>query len=39
MPKLPILSGKEVIKKLEKHGYTIVRHKGSHVRLKHYSSI
>ena len=35
MPKLPILSGKEVIKKLEKHGYISVRQKGSHVRLRH----
>lgn len=33
MPKLPILSGKEVIKKLEKSGYQVVRQKGSHVRL------
>ena len=33
MPKLPILSGKEVIKKLENSGYQIVRQKGSHVRL------
>jgi len=38
MPKLPILSGQEVIKRLEKHGYAIVRQKGSHVRLKHYSA-
>lgn len=35
MPKPPILSGKEVIKKLEKIGYKNVRQKGSHIRLKH----
>lgn len=34
MPKLPNLSGKEVIKKLEKIGYQIIRQKGSHVRLR-----
>ncbi|MBU1046310.1 type II toxin-antitoxin system HicA family toxin [Patescibacteria group bacterium] len=33
MPKLPIISGKETIKKLEKLGYVVVRKKGSHVRL------
>lgn len=33
MPKLPIVSGKETIKKLEKLGYIIVRKKGSHMRL------
>lgn len=37
MPKLPIVSGKEVIKKLEKCGYQIMRTKGSHVRLRHFS--
>lgn len=35
MPKLPIISGKETIKKLEKYGYSIVRQKGSHIRLRH----
>lgn len=35
MPKLPVLSGKAVIKKLEKCGYAVVRQKGSHVRLRH----
>lgn len=35
MPKLPVLSGKIIIKKLEKRGYSVVRQKGSHVRLKH----
>ena len=33
-PKLPILSGSECIKALEKVGYVVVRQKGSHVRLK-----
>ena len=35
MPKLPCLSGKEVIKKLSKLGYEIARQKGSHIRLRH----
>ena len=34
MPKLPAISGKKVIKKLEKIGYHVVRQKGSHVRLR-----
>jgi len=34
MPKLQVISGKDAIKKLEKIGYSIVRQKGSHVRLK-----
>lgn len=33
MPKLPRLSGKELIRILELGGYTQVRTKGSHVRL------
>ena len=33
MPKLPILSGKEIIKSLEKIGYRQVRQRGSHIRL------
>ncbi|PIR93392.1 hypothetical protein COT99_01010 [Candidatus Falkowbacteria bacterium CG10_big_fil_rev_8_21_14_0_10_43_10] len=33
MPKLPVISGKDAIKKLEKVGYCIIRQKGSHVRL------
>ncbi len=32
--KLPVVSGSECIKALEKAGYIIVRQKGSHVRLK-----
>lgn len=34
MPKLPILSGKELIKILEKDGFKIVPQKGSHVSLQ-----
>ncbi len=34
MPKLPVPSGKEMIKFLLKQGFTIVAQKGSHVRLK-----
>jgi len=34
MPKLPVISGKKAIKKLEKVGYQIIRQKGSHVRLR-----
>jgi predicted RNA binding protein YcfA (HicA-like mRNA interferase family) len=35
MPKLPVISGRELIKKLEKIGYRAVRQKGSHIRLRH----
>ncbi len=34
-PKLPVLSGEELIRILEKFGYVRVRQKGSHVRLRH----
>ena len=34
MPRLPVLSGKEVIKILVKNGFQIVGRKGSHIRLK-----
>ena len=34
MPKLPVLSGKYVIKILKKNGFTIIRQKGSHVSLQ-----
>lgn len=37
MPKLPVISGNTVIKKLAKHGYSAVRQKGSHVRLRHFN--
>lgn len=33
MPRLPILSGKEIIKILIKIGYRKVRQRGSHIRL------
>lgn len=33
MNKLPVLSGKEIIRRFEKLGYEIVRQKGSHVRM------
>ena len=33
MERLPILSGREIIKILEKIGYCKVRQKGSHIRL------
>ena len=35
MPKLPNLSGKEIIKLLESNGCVVVRQRGSHIRLKH----
>jgi predicted RNA binding protein YcfA (HicA-like mRNA interferase family) len=34
-PKLPVLSGHELIRALAKFGYVAVRQKGSHVRLRH----
>jgi len=34
MPKFPVVSGKEVIKALEKAGFEIVSQKGSHVKLR-----
>jgi len=33
--KLPILNGKEVIRRLEQIGFRRIRQTGSHVRLKH----
>jgi len=33
MPKLPILSGQEIIKILQKIGYWPIRQRGSHIRL------
>lgn len=32
--KLPVLSGKELIQILERHGFKVVRQKGSHVSLQ-----
>lgn len=37
MPKLPILSGREIIKILNKFGFSEIRQKGSHVILKKYA--
>ncbi len=34
-PVFPPVSGKKMIKVLEKLGYSVIRTKGSHVRLKH----
>jgi predicted RNA binding protein YcfA (HicA-like mRNA interferase family) len=34
-PKLPVLSGEELVRILEKFGYVRVRQKESHVRLRH----
>ncbi len=34
MPKLPTLSGRDVIKALSKAGFQVVRQKGSHVIMK-----
>ena len=33
--KLPVISGKELIKLLEKIGFTVIRINGSHHRMKH----
>lgn len=33
-PKLPVVSGHQVIRVLERIGYQIVRQKGSHIRLR-----
>ena len=38
MPKLPVVTAKEIIKALEKIGFQAVRQKGSHVRMKHEDS-
>jgi len=34
-PKLPVISGQDLIRALGKFGYAAVRQKGSHVRLRH----
>jgi len=34
-PRLPVLSGEQFVKVLEKCGYVVVRQRGSHVRLRH----
>ena len=33
-PRLPVVSGRQVIRVLERIGYQIVRQKGSHIRLR-----
>ncbi len=33
-PKLPVISGEDLIRVLQKFGYEIARQKGSHVRLQ-----
>jgi predicted RNA binding protein YcfA (HicA-like mRNA interferase family) len=35
MPKLPVVSGKELIKAFEKIGFEYIRQKGDHVIMKH----
>jgi len=35
MPKLPVVSGKVLIKALEKTGFVFIRQRGDHVILKH----
>jgi predicted RNA binding protein YcfA (HicA-like mRNA interferase family) len=35
MPKLPIMTGRELIDALQRDGFEIARQKGSHVKLKH----
>jgi len=39
MPKLPVISGQKTIKKLEKIGYSVVRQKGSHIRLRNSNNL
>jgi predicted RNA binding protein YcfA (HicA-like mRNA interferase family) len=34
LSKLPVISGREILKALNKIGFTVVSRKGSHVRLK-----
>ncbi|MGH9682769.1 MAG: type II toxin-antitoxin system HicA family toxin [Candidatus Acidiferrales bacterium] len=36
-PKIPVISGEELIRALGKFGYVQVRQRGSHVRLRHSS--
>jgi predicted RNA binding protein YcfA (HicA-like mRNA interferase family) len=35
MPRLPVIDAHKLIAALERVGFVITRHKGSHVRLKH----
>jgi len=34
MPKLPVVSGKQIVKALQKSDFTIVSQKGSHIKLR-----
>ena len=34
MPKLPVISGRDLIEILKNHGFVVVRQKGSHVSLQ-----
>jgi len=36
MPKLPRITGKELVKALEKEGFEIARQRGSHVQVRKY---
>ncbi len=36
--KLPVISGKDAVKALERAGFVIVRQKGSHIRMKKVTS-
>ena len=38
-PKLPVISGDQLIRALAKVGYAAVRQKGSHVRLRHSTDV
>jgi predicted RNA binding protein YcfA (HicA-like mRNA interferase family) len=31
MPQLPVMSGREVVRVLEKHGWEVARQRGSHI--------
>lgn len=35
MARLPVVSGKQAIAMLERHGFIVSRQRGSHVRLRH----
>ena len=35
MPKLPVVSGKELVKAFIKLGFTFVSQRGSHIKMKH----
>lgn len=35
MPKLPIVSGKELVKAFKKMGFELVSQRGSHIKMKH----